>query len=309
MSTTTDVKKALLTMVTAENNNKFYNMTDQGDGTFLAEYGRIQGDDLNSKKGVQRKSYPMSKWDSTLRSKVKKGYTDQTGLVKVEKVSKNKKDVDLFDISDREVKRIIKLLDGYAKGSVEENYSISSASVTEAMVNKAQEHIDTLRSLAVIGTNKQDFNKALLQIFGVIRRKMGQVNDYLLDVDITDQDSLDKAINLVTKEQDTIDPLRTQVQMNYAMVDDSEEDSEEDQEQIDILKLMGIEMTNVTDAKEIAKIKKLMGPEANLFKSAFKVKNSKTEAEFDKWVANAKDKKIMAMNPQIRILAIQLFCC
>jgi len=292
MSTTTDVKKALLTMVTAENNNKFYNMTDQGDGTFLAEYGRIQGDDLNSKKGVQRKSYPMSKWDSTLRSKVKKGYTDQTGLVKVEKVSKNKKDVDLFDISDREVKRIIKLLDGYAKGSVEENYSISSASVTEAMVNKAQEHIDTLRSLAVIGTNKQDFNKALLQIFGVIRRKMGQVNDYLLDVDITDQDSLDKAINLVTKEQDTIDPLRTQVQMNYAMVDDSEEDSEEDQEQIDILKLMGIEMTNVTDAKEIAKIKKLMGPEANLFKSAFKVKNSKTEAEFDKWVANAKDKKI-----------------
>ncbi len=61
MSTTTDVKKALLTMVTAENNNKFYNMTDQGDGTFLAEYGRIQGDDLNSKKGVQRKSYPMSK--------------------------------------------------------------------------------------------------------------------------------------------------------------------------------------------------------------------------------------------------------
>ncbi len=81
--------------------------------------------------------------------------------------------------------------------------------------------------------------------------------------------------------------------MNAAMVNDSdEEETEEEAEKIDILKVMGIEMETVTDKKEIDKIKKLMGPDAGLFKSAYKVRNHKTEKEFKKWVDNAKDKKI-----------------
>lgn len=270
------LKTAKLIMVTEANNNKYYNLTEQGDGTFLAEYGRVEG-------GRQTKTYPMSKWDSTLRSKVKKGYKDVTELF-VETVGEEK---DLFQISNAEVKRMIKMLDAYSKGSVKQNYSVSSKAVTKAMVDEAQGLIDNLLSITKKGTSKDEFNKALLEVFHVIPRKMKKVNDNLIDFDIKTDKDLEEAQKFVAKEQDVLDPLRTQVQMNATV----EEEDGDDQEQLDILKVMGIDMEVVTDSSEIAKIKKLMGPDAGIFKSAFKVKNHKTEAEFDKWVSKSKNKK------------------
>ena len=35
------MRVAKLIMVTGENNNKFYNMTEQSDGTIKVEYGRV----------------------------------------------------------------------------------------------------------------------------------------------------------------------------------------------------------------------------------------------------------------------------
>ena len=276
MSTATSLQTRKLIMVTENNNNKYYDMKEQGDGTFIAEYGRVQG-------GKQTKTYPMSKWDSTLRSKVKKGYKDVTELFAEAKVEEK----DLFQISNAEVKRIIKLLDSYSKKSVQQNYSVSSHAVTKAMVDEAQGLIDQLLTKAKKGTTKEEFNKALLEVFHVIPRKMGKVNDYLIDFDIKTDKDVEEANKFVAKEQDVLDPLRTQVDMNATV----KQDEEDEVEQIDILKVMGIEMEPVTDSKEIDKIKKLMGPDANLFRSAFKVKNHKTEKEFDKWVANAKNKK------------------
>ena len=250
MSTTkVNLQERKLIMVTKENNNKYYNMKENGDGTFLAEYGRVEG-------GRQTKTYPMSKWDSVLKSKIAKKYKDVTGLFS-EVVGEEK---DLFQLSNAEVKRMIKMLDAYSKGSVQQNYSVSSKSVTKAMIDEAQGHIDSLLSITKKGTTKDEFNDALLEVFHIIPRKMGKVNDYLIDFDIKSNKDL---------EQETGD----------------------DQEQIDILKVMGIDMDVVTDSKEIAKIKKLMGPEANLFKSAFKVKNHGTQGEFDGWVSKSNDKK------------------
>ena len=44
-----------LVMVTAINNNKYYDMTEQGD-TLLVKYGRIGSTETT-------KTYPISKWD------------------------------------------------------------------------------------------------------------------------------------------------------------------------------------------------------------------------------------------------------
>lgn len=58
------IRPTYLIMVTAENNNKYYNCFPEGDN-FRVEYGRV-----NSTKTTT--SYPMSKWESQISSKIKK---------------------------------------------------------------------------------------------------------------------------------------------------------------------------------------------------------------------------------------------
>lgn len=55
-----------LIMVTEYNSNKFYRMTDTGDGLFKVEYGRVGVTSIDE-------SYPISRWDSKYKEKIKKG--------------------------------------------------------------------------------------------------------------------------------------------------------------------------------------------------------------------------------------------
>ena len=65
---------AYLIMVNAnENNNKYYQMQDNKDGTFTASYGRVGANPM-------KKTYRQDKWDVIYRQKLAKGYTDQTHL-------------------------------------------------------------------------------------------------------------------------------------------------------------------------------------------------------------------------------------
>lgn len=52
---------------TTGGHNKFYEMTENGDGTFTARYGAI------GTSGAT-KTYPMSKWPSIYNEKIRKGY-------------------------------------------------------------------------------------------------------------------------------------------------------------------------------------------------------------------------------------------
>ena len=56
------------------NNNKFYNMFDNGDGFFRVEYGRVG---LGS---AQVKTYPIRQWETKYNEKIRKGYKDTTHL-------------------------------------------------------------------------------------------------------------------------------------------------------------------------------------------------------------------------------------
>lgn len=59
------LRKVKLIMVTAENNNKFYEMEELSDGNFTVKYGRVGGKD-------NKLTYPISEWDAKYREKVKK---------------------------------------------------------------------------------------------------------------------------------------------------------------------------------------------------------------------------------------------
>jgi predicted DNA-binding WGR domain protein len=117
-------KVAKLIMITAENNNKFYNMTEDDNGsTFSVEFGRVGAN-------PQTTSYSMSKWTSTLNSKTKKGYKDNTELFIVEGAVPTTDDVkkptvvkDFLASRAISVINIVKKLQGWAKGSIEENYT------------------------------------------------------------------------------------------------------------------------------------------------------------------------------------------
>ena len=60
-----------LICVTPNNNNKFYNMTDLGNGQFKVEYGRVGA-------AATTLTYPISDWNKKYNEKIKKGYVDIT---------------------------------------------------------------------------------------------------------------------------------------------------------------------------------------------------------------------------------------
>ena len=66
-----DVK---LMMVTENNNNKFYRMHDNNDGTFTVTWGRV------GTEGSQT-TYPISQWSSKYNSKVNVIPSNNCGLV------------------------------------------------------------------------------------------------------------------------------------------------------------------------------------------------------------------------------------
>ena len=267
-----DVKPVYLTMVTDANNNKYYNCFPNGDGTFTVKYGRIGGHETTT-------SYPMSKWDSQIKSKLKKGYKDNSDLMqdviednKVEEKDNNGQD-EFSVIKNISVRTIIKRLFDYANKVVQSSYRVSSSVVTQAMLDAAQEQIDYLAKNYNILTVKE-FNNKLLKLFNTIPRKMSYVPDYLTN----DNDEFLKVIN---REQDTLDSMRGMV---YKRVDKSAVvASNPSDDTTSILDKMGITMEDATD-EDVAKIKKAMGDAAGKFYKAWRVSNKATEAAFQKYV-------------------------
>lgn len=179
-----------LIMVTGVNNNKFYRMTELGDGTFRVEYGRIG---LTSTTEV----YPISRWTSKYNEKIKKGYRDVTDL----KVQKESGKISFESI---EVEEFYTNFQKYVKNSVGRNYQIVSNSVTPQMISEVQGHINELLSCK---EDFEKFNKNLISIFTILPRKMDNVKNYL----VGPNSNIDLKIQM---EQDILDSLSSQVLTN-----------------------------------------------------------------------------------------------
>lgn len=274
------MRYAFLVMVTEQNNNKFYEMVEQDNGTIQLFNGRV---DVTR---IEQTPKPISQWDKIYNSKLKKGYQDITDLVS-KKVAK-KGSVNFVDINNKEVKDVIEKLIAFSNKTVADNYNVKATSVTQKQVDSAQEIIDTVSRMLKKGTSVDDINQNLLKLFTIIPRKMKSVKDYLLEGITIDVDSsFEDAKDRISKEQDILDSLQSSVLINEA-----EENIEvSDVENKTILDTLGISIEPASD-EDIKNIKNHLGDIRDKFQRAFVVTNKKAEKRFNDFVSKADDKKI-----------------
>src|SRR5574343_20424 len=233
-----------------DNHNKIYNMTDLGDGTWLAEWGRVGA-------SMQSAKYNSSAWDKKYREKLKKGYKDVTEnyVEPVPDSATNESSVDF-----------VKKLMGFANKSIQDNYTVSAKQVTQKQVDNAQEAFNRIAALVASDDNYAEINKSLLELYSIIPRKMKQVKLHLLSPDDDDMDAKFKGI--LKNEQDTLDVMAGQVLLNKDIADAAADDSDKSGG-VDILTGSGLEIVECT-AEECKMLKEMMDYDKSKFHSAFK---------------------------------------
>ena len=273
------IKVKKLIMVEGENpktgaqNNKFYNMVENSDNTFSVEYGRIGATSAF-------KTYGMNKWNSTLNSKLRKGYIDNTELF-LEKEEKS----NFKEIEESRISRIVAELQRFANASISENYIVGSGSVTQKQVARVQELInDLVEHVSSLESKREkpieEINKTLLEVFRVIPRRMSDVRRHLLSDENQPKEDLIKRINsIIDNEQKTLDVMESQVKV-----------SEVENDNQTILETMEIDIFDVNQ-EDISMIKKMLGRCSNQFVEAFMVINKKTQKKFDDYVEGSSNKK------------------
>lgn len=260
-----------LLMVTADNNNKFYNMTPVGD-SFIAEFGRVGA-------SAQTKSYSKSKWDTVYKEKIKKGYKDITGLVRSTTTKSEYK-----PISDHKINSLFETLLGVARKSVKENYTISSEVVTLAQIKEAQGFLDQLTSLISAVADHDHLNKLLLGLYTVIPRRMSDVRFHLVGTPIKSDEDLQYVRSLIDSEQSTLDVMNGQVKMREFSP------SDDDINQRTILDVLGIEVTHSNESDQ-ALVAAMMEDGNKELKAVYRVNHLYSRPKFADYVAIATNKK------------------
>lgn len=269
-----DYTPRYLVMVTSgDNHNKYYKMTPNGD-RWIAEYGRIGS-------GSQSRSYSKYEWEKKYNEKIKKGYTDQTDLVKdLISVEKPKAQPEYKEIENKAIAEIVERLQSMARKAISENYTISSNKVTHAMVDEAQDIITGLLQISSVSI----FNEQLLKLFATIPRKMSTVRYYL-------SQSPDDFAKIIQREQDLLDVMKGQIVEKQTVDKTTTTDPVNDKT---ILEQLGLEFEECTN-DDIARIKVALGSCADQFYKAWVVKNIKTQKRFDDFVKenNIKDIRLL----------------
>lgn len=269
-----EIRPTYLIMVTTANNNKYYNLFPEGD-QFRVEYGRVDATKTTA-------YYPMSKWNSQISSKLRKGYQDITDLKKdlVEEISSANPESPYKEIENAAIKAIVEKLQSMARETIQKNYTVKASAVTHDMVDAAQKIIDELANSC---SKVEEFNDKLLKLFTVIPRKMGNVRDYLAN-------KIEDFAQIISKEQDLLDVMRGQIYIKP----ENEPVEHIEKKQQTILEELGLVMEE-TDADDVALIKTLMNESAGKFRKAWRVKNLKTQERFDKFVAenDIKDTRLL----------------
>lgn len=270
------MKEIKLLCVSADaNSNKFYNMTELGDGTFQAVYGRV------GNPGV-KEIYPMSKWDAKLKEKIKKGYKDITGTSS----SIVKKDVSQNLASLRPaVRDLLEKLNRYAKEAFKLNYTVEISDVSEALVDNAQDIINSINASVEIGADYNDINDSLLRLYNIIPRKIKNVKESLVPSPIKDADMVQKVQEKMAIEQGLLDVVRGQI---------AKKPTNDGSKTLNYLDSLGLDIEEVS-GKEADMLKRMMGSSKGRYRNAYRVTNFKTQRAFDSEVSKSKNKKTMLL--------------
>ena len=262
-------RKAKLVMVTAHNNNKFYDMEENDNGTFTVSYGRVGGH-------CTQREYPIHLWESKQREKINKGYTDTTYLF-----AEAQSLADFLEIDNAVVNKLVNELINFAKQSVYRNYNVSSEQVTLQQVKKAQSILDKLSKKINRRLDVESFNDQLMELYTIIPRRMAKVKEHLITAP-RNKNELKEIEAKLAEEQATLDVMRGQVEMH-------DQQAEQQLKPKTLLEAFGLQIEPVKDKELIKNIKKMMGGKRSHFKRAFKVINLKTQKAFDEYVAKSAD--------------------
>ena len=272
-----EIKPRYLVMVTASaNNNKYYKQIPHGN-SWTAEYGRVGS-------SPQTREYSMSQWETKYKEKLKKGYVDQSELVEdlitIEK--NNSSNSEYKEIENKIIAEIVDRLQAMARKAISDNYNISSNKVTQAMVDEAQNVLTELLHINEL----IEFNNKLLVLFMVIPRKMGNVSSYLAKSD-KDYSSI------IQTEQDLLDVMKGQV-VQKQIEDNNIEDDVLEKKPITIIEAMGLQFEEC-DENDIKRIKSALGSCEDKFYAAWRVKNNRTQENFDRFIEkeNITNKKLL----------------
>jgi poly [ADP-ribose] polymerase len=272
----THFRSAKLIMVTPDNNNKFYEMRENADGTFTVLYGRVgnRGNEV---------VYPMREWDTKIREKTRKGYKDQTHLFAIGGRSTESQQ-DLTGIACLDVRQLMQDLMRYARQSISHNYVVTADKVTRQQVTEAQAIVDKLVAMTHKNLDLVHFNQLLIDLYAVIPRRMADVKEYL----INQSQDLKPIEDKLAEEQATLDVMRGQVEINEQQNAQSETATTPNPH---ILDAMGLTAQTVTDEKTLKLIKKMMGEDKDKFSRAFLLSNRQTEAQFNQFVKSKENQK------------------
>lgn len=276
-----------------DNSNKVYIMEELSDGRIKCEYGRV-GKNMTTVYKSSRE------WDKIVREKTsnKKGYTDVTDLL-AEPVVDDSKPVNnkVDSIKDDIVRKLVDELMSFANKSIQRNYKVTQEAVSEQQVNAAQDVINAISSLLVLGVDKKHVNDMLLKLYTIIPRRMDNVKSHLIG-DVNSDTDLENAQRIIGSEQSALDTMAGQVELIKQQKDAAKKAAEaeangveEEVEEVTILDQMGLSIEVENDTETLDLIKKLMGPNVNQMKKVYKVVNNKTQVKFDKNLEKASIKK------------------
>lgn len=265
-------------------NNKYYVMIEDPDGlTFHTEWGAV-----GCKKPQRQENLPISEWDKKVKDRLKHGYMETTELQKdlfvdvpVDEEEESGDKV-YAPIEDNGVAAIVEYLSGLSTSNVRQNYKTKTiGSVTQAMVDKAQEEIDIIAEIYYDDSLQEEEKLLLVKehqkiLWMVLPRKM--------DVSKKICKKLSEVPKILDTEQVLLNDMRYHVVEKKSFSSSSgKKAGKTTTKRKTILEENGIKMRGVTRAEE-EKIKKILGHNASLYENAWSVVNEKTEKRFNDFV-------------------------
>lgn len=246
-----------LIMVSQDNNNKFYRMTDTDDGNFAVEYGRVGVTSI-------KETYPIARWDSKYREKLKKGYRDVSDL----KVESKEGEIS-FDSID--IEHFYKTFLRYTKENVGRNYTIQVGAVTKLMLSEAQDVLNQM----VTASDEKELNKFLLSLYMILPRRMSDVRSHIFKGTESEKQIQDR----ITKEQDILDSLSSQVVTNVT-------------ENQSLTDLLGVTITEEPNFEFVNGIILPTNSSKHRPYKVYKITNPLRQQNFDNWLSTQDNQNV-----------------
>jgi poly [ADP-ribose] polymerase 2/3/4 len=255
-----------LTMVTENNNNKFYHMVPNNNGTWTASWGRI-----GNTGGVGRSSsctYQNHQWDAKYAEKIAKGYKDISDVYF--QTDPEIKEEPKLEPEDNSVSaQLMRFLATMARNFARESYTIGVEHISPAMIEKGNSILQQMNTIAKEG-DVPAFNKLLRELYCVVPRAMRDTRSCF-------PSCAGALLGVVNNEQQMLDSIASVA--SYAKK--SSFSSTPSYENLVISR---------TTPEEDKKIKALMGNKAYHFTQAWKVSNVLTEKKFDTYKGSKETK-------------------